>query len=54
MSGDLIDVDMVKVVGLTPTDVAELGESCLGHAVRRIFAVVDGDEDPVAAFQDSL
>ncbi len=54
MSGDPIDVDAVDVAGLTTTDIVELGESPLGHAVQRILTVADGDEEPVAAFQDSL
>lgn len=54
MDGDLVDVDVVDVTGLTPADVEDLGESSLGHAVRRILAAVDREEDPVAAFQDSM
>jgi FXSXX-COOH protein len=54
MTGTQIDDDAVDVTRLSPTEIAELGKSVLGHAVRRALSAMDGDEDPLAAFQDSL
>lgn len=61
MSDDLTDTDTVAVdvSGLCGPDVQALGDSVLGHAVRRAHAAEGGGGvsaagGPIAAFQDSL
>jgi FXSXX-COOH protein len=59
MSDDLADIDPVGVQELPPARLAELGDSALGHAVRRLLRVsgkADGSvgAPPIALFQDCL
>jgi FXSXX-COOH protein len=59
MSDDLVDIEAIDVQGLSPAQLAELGDSSLGHAVHRRLTnggkadAPDGGA-PIAAFQDSL
>ena len=59
MSDDLLDIEAVDVHELPPAQLAELGDSALGHAVRRLLRVsgkADGSVSapPIALFQDCL
>jgi hypothetical protein len=65
MSGDPIDVGPVELTGLSSADVQALGDSVLGHVVRRrveVQAHVGAQADvgaqavrePIAAFTDSM
>lgn len=54
MSDDLIDLNVLNVATLSDDDVAALGDSALGHAVRRVLTLGvagrgAGAADPIAA-----
>ncbi len=49
MNDDLADVGTLDVTGLPADDVAALGDSALGHAVRRLLALGPASRDPNAA-----
>ena len=49
MSDGIIDIDALGVTGLSPCDIAGLGDSALGHAVRRLLALRNAGCDADAA-----
>ena len=48
MNDDLIDVGALDVTELHHGEVAALGDSALGHAVRRVVALGPASRDPNA------
>jgi hypothetical protein len=48
MSDDLIDSGALDVATLSDDHVAALGDSALGHAVRRMLALGDASRGPAA------
>lgn len=57
MSNDHVDVDLLDVTALNPCVVDAMGESVLGHALRRVLAQADSarnhDADCIVAAHDS-
>lgn len=54
LSDDLIDIDGIDVAALSSGDLAALGDSALGHAVRQLLALgatgrAPSADDPIAA-----
>ena len=57
MGDDLIDVDSIDATGLSSAQVQALGDSVLGHALRRVIedradAGPPAGREPIAAFTD--
>jgi hypothetical protein len=48
MSDDAIDIGGLDLTGLAAANVATLGDSVLGHALRRALAASEANRDPGA------